>query len=184
MYGWTVLIIVFLGIVTLRAIAAKALPRPQKPKWLNILLIVLLAAGGYLLVNSSERLTQALARKSWPSAMGRVIKSEAETGKIIRPMVIYAYEVDSRAYIDTTDLQVPGFGNKNKQYEVTHAMVTEFPTGKEILVHYDPKDISNSVIVTTPRWNVYGQIGLGIVLFAGSLFFLILPSPGITVRES
>jgi hypothetical protein len=99
-------------------------------------------------------------------------------------MVIYAYEVDSRAYIDTTDLQVPGFGNKNKQYEVTHAMVMEFPTGKEILVHYDPNDISNSVIVTTPRWNVYGQIGLGIVLFAGSLFFLILPRPGISVRES
>lgn len=177
MYGWTILIIILLSIATLRAIGSKFLPSPQRPVWIIGALVLITIAGGYLTINSSERLKQSLERKNWPIAVGRVIKSEVMAGAIIRPQVIYAYEVDGRAYIDTSDLQVPGFGNRNKQYEVTHAVIAEYPTGKEVSVHYHPEDVTNSVIITTPKWNDYGKVSLGIVLFAGALFLLALPRP-------
>ncbi|MGH8016040.1 MAG: DUF3592 domain-containing protein, partial [Candidatus Zixiibacteriota bacterium] len=135
----------FLFVATLRAILPSQLPRPNRPLWSLILLVALLLLGGYLTVNSSGRMKTAYDRRSWPIANGRVIKSEAVTKGMIRPMVIYAFEANGRAYVDTTDLQVPGFGNKNKQFEVAHALVADYPTGKEVQVHYDPNELSNSV---------------------------------------
>jgi len=177
MLGWTLLIIAFLFVLTLRAIAGNKLPRPNVPVWMPIVLIIVLLLGGYLTVDSSWKLKNALSRKDWPVAKGRVIKSEPIVQGIIRPMVIYAFEVNGRAYVDTSDLQVPGFGNKNKQYEVAHTLVEEYPTGKEVLVHYDSTDFSNSVLIVTPPWNVFGKVSLGVILFSVGLFFLVLPRP-------
>jgi hypothetical protein len=60
---------------------------------------------------------------------------------------------------------------------VAQKLAAEYPIGKEIQVHYDPDDFANSVLIVTPRWNIYGQLGLGMVLFTVSLFFLVLPRP-------
>ncbi|HEX2897779.1 MAG TPA: DUF3592 domain-containing protein [candidate division Zixibacteria bacterium] len=160
------------------------MPRPNRPLWLIIVLAVLFLGGAFLTVTASKNLVKANSRKDWPVASGRVVKSESAVSGIIRPMVIYAFQVDKSAYVDTTDLQVPGFGNKSKQFEVAHELLLEYPVGKEVLVHYDPGDFTNSVLIVTPRWNTYGQIGLGVVIFTVSLFFLILPRPLLGVREN
>ena len=183
MSGWIILVVSLLCVLTLRAMAAKYLPRPQKPYWINLILIVLFVAGGLLTLNSMVNLGRAIHRKDWPVAKGRVMKSEAILVGVIRPMIIYTYEADGRTYVDTTDLQIPGFGNKSKQLEVAQALVQEFPSGREIQVHYDPADYSNSVILTTPPWHIYGKIGLGVTLFTVALFFLVLPRPGTKVRS-
>lgn len=183
MFGWTLLIIALLFVLTLRGILSKSLPRPNRPTWSMIVLAVLFLAGGVLTIVASKNLAKDSSRKNWPVANGRVVKSEAVVSGLIRPMVIYAYQVDQSAYVDTTDLQVPGFGNKAKQFEVAHTMVLEYPVGKEVQVHYNPDDITNSVLIVTPRWNTYGQIGLGLVIFTVSFFFLILPRPAIAIRE-
>ncbi len=174
MFGWTLLIIVSLFLVTLCAVAGKYLPRPQKPYWSILLLIIILISGGFLTIHSSKNLAIALQRKNWPTVMGRVVIAEATSGGIIKPMVIYSYATDGRAYIDTSDLQVPGFGNRSKQHDVAQKLAAEYPIGRELLVHYDPEDFANSVLIVTPRWNIYVQIGLGLVLFTNKLFFLIL----------
>lgn len=159
------------------------MPRPKRPIWLLIILAVLFLGGGALTIIASGNLANANSRKDWPVAPGRVIKSEPVVGGIIKPMVIYAYQVNQNAYVDTTDLQIPGFGNKSKQFEVAHESLLEYPVGKEVQVHYDPSDFTNSVLIVSPRWNIYGQIGLGVVIFAVSLFFLILPRRSVEVRE-
>lgn len=183
MIGWTILAIGFLFIITLRGIVAKSLPRFQRPRSMTLLLLSTFFGGGVLTIISSQVLTNAIHRKDWPIAQGRVIKAEAITSSVIKPMVIYAYVVGEKAYVDTTDLQVPGFGNRSKQFEVVEKLVLEYPVGKEIIVHYNPVDFSESVLVVTPRWNTYGQIGLGLIMFSASLFFLILPRPTIVVRQ-
>ena len=183
MIGWTILAVSLLLIIFLRIVAGKFMPRPDKSKWAVTVLVILLVGGGYLVVTSADQMKEAFKRRDWPTAKGRVIKSEAVVKSIIYPMVVYAYEANGRAYVDTTDMQVPGFGNRNKQFEVTHAIIADYIVGKEITVHYDPTDNTNSVIVTSPRWNIFGEIGLGVLLFAGALFFLILPRPAIVVRK-
>jgi hypothetical protein len=175
MSGWTLLIIAFLGVVTLRAIAGKYLPRSHKPTWMILILILVLLAGAFLTLNCAEDLSYALQRKDWPTAKGRVIRAETDTTGTIRPIVTYAYEVGGRAYFDSTDLQAPGFGNQTKQYELAKELIRFYPVGREIEVHYDPADESHSVLITSPSWRIFGQLGLGMILFAASLFFLILP---------
>lgn len=178
------MIVAFLFIVTLRAIAAKVLPRSQKPVWVTVLLFILLICGGFLTIHSTQSLSKAIHRKDWPVAPGKVIKAEAVVGGVIKPMVIYAYVANGSAYVDSTDLQVPGFGNRSKQYDVAKKLALEYPIGREIQVHYDPNDFTNSVLIVTPAWNIYGQTGLGMVLFTASLFFLALPRPKVLVRQN
>ncbi len=134
-------------------------------------------------VHSSENLASALNRKNWSIAKGRVIKAEAVTSGVIHPMVTYAYEVNGRAYVDSTDLQAPGFGSKSKQYEVAQELVRSYSVGQEITVYYDPSNQTNSVLITSPSWRLYGQMALGMVLFIGALFFLILPQSKIGIRQ-
>ena len=183
MSGWTLLIIALLCVVTFRAVAGKYLPRSRKPIGIFLILILILLGGVFLTIHSSENLSKALERKAWPTANGRVIIAEAVVSGTIRPIVIYSYAVNGLAYIDSTDLQAPGFGNRSKQYEVAEEIARLYPTGKEIEVHYDPSDTSNSVLITSPSWRIFGQLGLGMVLFAGALFFLILPGQKIGIKQ-
>jgi len=183
MSGWTLLIIALLFLVTLRAVAGKYLPRPRKPFGMSVLLIVILLGGGFLTIYSSENLADAWQRKDWPIVKGRVMRAEADTSGTIRPLVIYAYEVNGQVYTDSTDLQAPGFGNRSKQYELAQETVRLYPVGKEIAVHYDPGNTSNSALITSPSWRIYGQLGLGMILFAGALFFLILPGAKVGIRQ-
>lgn len=126
-------------------------------------------------IKSGSNLSDAWQRKEWPIAPGRIIKAVADTSGTIRPMVFYTYEISGRVYIDSTDLQAPGFGNRAKQYEVAEELVRLYPVGKEIAVHYNLIELPNSVLITDPSWRIYAQLGLGVILFAGALFFLILP---------
>ena len=182
MSGWTLLIIALLGVVTLRVVGGKYLPRPQKPIWIILTLILILLGGVFLTIRSSENLSDALRRKDWPVATGRVIKAEADTSGAIRPIVTYAYVVGGRAHVDSSDLQAPGFGNKTKQYELAEELIRLYPVGKEIDVHYDPVNETHSVLIVSPSWRIFGQLGLGMVLFAGALFFLLLPRQKIGIK--
>lgn len=177
MMGWILLFVAFLFVVTLRAVAGKFLPHPRIPIWMRLVLFSILISGALLTIHSISNLSDAWQRKEWPITPGRIIKAVADTSGTIRPMVFYTYEISGRAYIDSTDLQAPGFGNRAKQYEVAEELVRLYPVGKEIAVHYDPDESSNSVLITNPSWRIYGQLGLGVILFAGALFFLILPRP-------
>ena len=183
MSGWTLLIIALLCVVTLRAVAGKYLPRPQKPIWIILVLILILLCGVFLTLYSSKNLSNALQRKAWPTAQGRVIKAEADTSGTVRPMVTYAYAVGGRAYVDSSDLQAPGFGNKSKQYELAEELLRQYPVGKEIVVHYDPADETHSALIISPPWRIFGQLGLGMVMFAVALFFLILPGQKIRLKQ-
>lgn len=177
MLGWTILIITLLFFLTLRVLAGRFMPRPGRPLWIVILLILTILAGAFLTVNSSASLKKSNARRNWNIAEGRVINSKIEVEGIYMPMVVYAYEVNGRAYVDTTNLQVPGFGNSAKQYQVAQELVNEYPVGKVIQVHYNPDKVTESVLITRPQWNVYGKLGLGVTLFGVGLFFLLLPFP-------
>jgi len=179
--GWTLLIVAALTITTLRAVAGRFLPRPAMATWVRVLLVVLVLCGGFLTIYSFGKLSKAWHRKDWLTASGKVIKSETLLGGTIRPRVIYAFEAGGQAWVDTTDLQVPAFGNKGKQYEVAIDLVKEYPVGKVVQVHYDPNDMANSVLLVNPTWDIYGKIGLGMVLFIGALFFLILPKPRLVI---
>ena len=153
------------------------MPRLNRPVWAITVLSLLVLFGVYLTVQSTSKLNELLARQNWSIAEGKIIKSEIIIRGVALPMVIYSFKANGRAYIDTTNLQVPGFGNKAKQYQVAQELVDKYSTGNSITVHYNPDDATESLIIIHPQWNVFGKIGLGVVLFGVALFFLLLPLP-------
>lgn len=137
-----------------------------------LIFLILFLSGCILTVYSSSQLIEANKRKAWPEAVAKVLESSVvETGSM-RPIVKYSYEVDNKTYFDSSDLQAPGFGNKARQYDVAMKLSRKYPKGKLISVHYNPLNISESVIIVTPHWDTYTRIAAGAVLLIISLFYL------------
>jgi len=137
-----------------------------------LIFLILFLSGTILTVYSSSELIEANKRKTWDTVIATVLESSVvETGSM-RPMVKYSYEVDNKTYVDSSDLQAPGFGNKARQYDVAIKLSRKYPKGKLISVHYNPLNNSESVIIITPHWDTYTRIAAGAVLLIISLFYL------------
>lgn len=137
-----------------------------------LIFLILFLSGSILTVYSTSELIEANKRKTWDTVIATVLESSVvETGSM-RPMVKYSYEVDNKTYVDSSDLQAPGFGNKARQYDVAIKLSRKYPKGKLISVHYNPLNNSESVIIITPHWDTYTRIAAGAVLFIISLFYL------------
>lgn len=137
-----------------------------------LIFLILFMSGTILTVYSSSELIEANKRKTWDTVIATVLESSVvETGSM-RPMVKYSYEVDNKTYVDSSDLQAPGFGNKARQYDVAIKLSRKYPKGKLISVYYNPLNNSESVIIITPHWDTYTRIAAGAVLFIISLFYL------------
>jgi len=138
-----------------------------------LLFLILFLSGSILTVSSSSELIEGYKRKAWPTAVAKVLDSSViETGSM-RPLVIYAYEVKSKSYVDSSFLQAPGFGNRARQYDVGMKLSRKYPTGKLISIHYNPQNYSESVIIITPTWDTFVRVGLGFVLLLFSMFYLL-----------
>ncbi len=118
-----------------------------KGKWgmylLAIVLIAMSSASGVLLYRSSY---EASASRRWPTVEGRVIKSEwiQHRGKGC-PYTInfsYGYKVGLQPLIGNTFR----FGGECYYAEVSY-ITSNYPVGSEVVVHYDPNNPGNSVIV-------------------------------------
>lgn len=137
-----------------------------------LIFLILFLSGSILTVYSTSELIEANKRKTWDTVIATVLESSVvETGSM-RPMVKYSYEVDNKTYVDSSDLQAPGFGNKARQYDVAIKLSRKYPKGKLISVYYNPLNNSESVIIITPHWDTYTRIAAGAVLFIISLFYL------------
>jgi hypothetical protein len=140
--------------------------------WIGIVAVVL---GLLLLTVDTLGLERAERTRHWPSAQGFIVSSELITkGEIYGPLIIYQYSVAGTTYVDSTDAGAPGFGNKNKRYNVAEYILAEYKPGTSVVVSYDPNDPRTSTIVPGPRWRVFGQLGLGGTLYLIGLCLLVV----------
>ena len=171
-------------ILLIRIIAAKNLPKPQLPLWARIVLLTVFLFGSLLTFYSTNQLVEKLKRNYWTVAEATVISSKVvETGSV-RPQVSYSYEVEGVSYVDSSYLQAPGFGNRARQYDVAVKLSKQYEAGRKISIHYDPGNAGRSVILSTPSWDSYVRVGVGLTILMVSLFFGSLPRPGKTKTTS
>lgn len=137
-----------------------------------LLFLFLFLSGSIIIVYSSSELIEANKRKTWDTAVARVLESSVvETGSI-RPLVKYTYKIESKTFVDSSYLHAPGFGNRARQYDVAMKLSRKYPKGRLISVYYNPQDNAESVIILTPLWDTYVRIGAGGVLLIISLIYL------------
>lgn len=131
---------------------------------------------------------KASASESWPAVQGQITTSKVErtfntssSGNNkwqYKAIVKYSYEVDGTSYSnDRID-----FSSVNWSYDKEHKakrVVSPYPKGKSIEVHYNPLNPEDAVLVKGTvggtKWAfVFGTIGLllgGVLLFGKALPF-------------
>lgn len=140
--------------------------------WIGISALIF---GLLLLAVDTLVLERAEQTRHWPSAQGTIVSSELITrGEAYGPLIVYQYSVAGTIYTDSTDAGAPGFGNKNKRYNVAEYILAEYKPGSKVTVRYDPEDPRVSTITPGPRWRVFGQLGLGGTLYLIGLCLLVV----------
>ncbi len=146
-------------------------------KGIRYSLYLLCAVGGAVLAAIEiETVLQGREIRNWPTAEGVVTESGIVGDRAIRPRVVYEYQVDSAVYRSESDLRVPMFGGRRKKYDVATKLVAKYPVGSPVTVYYQPDSVARSTIVPEVPWDVYGKLGLGVLLCLIGMAGLIQPA--------
>ena len=135
--------------------------------------VLMLLLGALLVGLQLGELAKFSAIESWPSVTGTVITSRVVGERAFRPNIVYQYEVASQSYIDSTDLDQPGFGGRNNKRNAAETIVSAYPSGTQVMVHYNPLHPDQSLLRVSPDWSIFGKIGLGAFMFGLGLFLSI-----------
>lgn len=166
-----------IGLLALALFIRAAIGLIQKqPARRPIVAAVLVVFAGCALIGSvsSSHLSNLRSKREWPTTTGKIIESRIVGDKAIAPYVVYSYDVEGAPYLGTSDLGTPAFGNKSKRLNEAETLISEYPVGKEILVHFNAADPQQSFILSAIPWNAYAQAGVWMFLCcaAAILFYL------------
>jgi len=136
---------------------------------------LLVLVGTILAIIAFARVDQAMAWQKRPTVRGVVTRAIVTGESSFAPEIDYSFTVDSVTYTGSSDRHVPLFGNRRRTLEVAEKEVATFEPGTPVTVYYNPRNPEENTIQPEPRWNDLAQTGLGVFLFAGGLFMLLLP---------
>ncbi len=167
---WVGLLIVT-SIVTLVVMRARTQRVTSLLRWISIVVFIGMAILGY---SEIRRLERYLPIEHWPGVPGKVLAAEVVGKLAYEPKITYQYDVNGQIYSGSTDMGVPGFGNKSARMDVAQKIVAANPPGKRVTVHYNPDNVADSRLRISPPWNVFMQI-------SAAIFFSLLSSVVITL---
>ena len=146
------------------------------PKSLRALAIVLLVAIAGFAADwyGTSGINEGRRELHWPTVEGKVMDSRVAGERAFHAVVRYEYEVEGQVFRDSSTLHPPSFGGKNKRYDVALKTVAQYPPGKTLTVHYNPKEHDQSTIEHSVYWSYYGSTGLGVVLIGLAVCLLVL----------
>lgn len=149
---------------------------PRIPDWLRWGFVVILLIGGWLTISQSIHLKSYEQYKEWGIIQGKVTTAKvSDNASAYRPLISYVYLVDGERYTGSSDMDVPGFGDKARMYNVADETVKQYAPGSIVPVYYNPTNPSESRLRVTPTWDVFAQIGFGGFLVICAAFGALLP---------
>lgn len=149
---------------------------------LTLFMLLLLSLGSGLLLTASREFMESLEAMSWPTAVGRVTRSELkiETHKIrtrsdngIRrsatedtfvPLIDYTFEVGGKQFQGTRTTSVRG-GTLADRSSIEEKL-RKYPIGQSVTVSYNPSD-PEQCLLEPGRWGGF------LLLVALSLFLIV-----------
>jgi hypothetical protein len=144
--------------------------------FVGLFMVIALAAGGLCLYGGIRDIVMTKLSQNWPGVEGRIISStiveevhwsgkDNRTRSVIYiPEVKYTYTISSQVF---TSHRI-GFGGSDGPKSDAQKIIARYPVGKNVIVHYSPKDPQKSVLETG------GSIkGIIVSFMAGAVFLLI-----------
>jgi hypothetical protein len=144
-----------------------------------ILGISFLIAGILLIIDSSDEISRAFSRRSWPETMAQVVETNIVGERAYNPQLSCKYEVEGKLYTLTTDLKTPGFGRKRSRRQTAGIILNEYPVGSEVRIYYNLENPKDAYIRTGPYWSDYMKLSLGILLSVLGLYGIL----GMTINK-
>lgn len=144
----------------------------KSAKGLAILTLGMFAAGIFLMAWGGNELKKAYESRSWPGTPGTITSayiqtshhrsSEGRSSTSYAPKVSYRYTVEGKTHM----CDRIAFGGASGGMESwAKAVVDEYPSGKQVTVHYNPQDPSVAVLKTGFSWGALLLVLAGVVFF-------------------
>ena len=144
-----------------------------------LVVLALLAIGVGLLYSTIKARLKANAARQWPVVKGLVLTSEVDedytrtaVGSVnptFAPGVKYEYQVGGQKF---TNARVV-FGKIRFPYVEASDILTHFPVGAEVDVHYNPVDPADSVLLPKSKQGLRSLIP-GIFFVVSALLILVV----------
>lgn len=165
-----VLLLTFITVVLTLILSARRLKNYNFGRFFLLIAIGFLIVGILLITNSSDEISTALLRQSWPATTAIVVETNIVGERASNPELSCEYEVERKEYTLTTDLNTPGFGRKLSRRQTAEIILDDYPVGSEVRIHYNPENPAEAYIRTGPYWSDYMRLSLGVLLFAIGLY--------------
>jgi len=173
------LLITFIIVVIALLLSKKRLKNYKFRRLSLIIATCFLIVGVSLTMYSSNEISTALARQSWPANPAIVVETNIVGERAYSPQLKCKYEIEGSEYTLTTDLNTPGFGRKLSRRQTAEIILNDYPVGSEVKIHYNPENPGDAYIRTGPYWSDYLRLALGVLLFASGLYWIL----GMTIKN-
>jgi hypothetical protein len=156
------------------------------PRLLSLAGLLVAVVGVWFAMEQRMALIGWGAVAGWPVVEGTVIESRVAGQRALHPEIVYEYSINGIRYRDTTSFDTPSFGGRNVKADEAEAISNRYAAGTPVAVHFNPSNLSESLIRTSPDWSVYGKLGLSGALFGLGVFLsasALRRSRNLTVRQ-
>ncbi|UIE37053.1 DUF3592 domain-containing protein [Leptodesmis sichuanensis] len=127
-----------------------------------------MTAGGFIIPNGYQELQKAQDSPRWSTTEGIIISSEIQEHKKDEDSttyfanVHYKYTVGEKPY--TSDQVSFGqYGSGDPEH--ARSIVSRYPAGQKVIVHFNPTHPDQSVLEPGATWSSYMVLGFGMIFF-------------------
>jgi hypothetical protein len=145
-------------------------------EWVLPLATGILITGVILVIFSSNDISEALVRRSWPTTMAVVVDATITGERAYNPQINCEYKVEGKDYTLISNLKTPGFGRKRSRHQTSEIILNEYPVGSNVRIRYNPNNPGEAYIRTGPYWSDYMKISLGTLLLILGLYGVVVMS--------
>jgi hypothetical protein len=138
--------------------------------------------GWLMLMQGCEQLRQAHAIERWPTTVGTIMAVDVQAvdggeGARWRPQVTYAYAVNGRVITTATRITTGKAPNIKDEIEARN-YVGQYLPQTPVKVHYNPAEMTESVLEPATRRSAYLNLALGAGLAGlGPVLFMLTGMP-------
>ena len=149
-------------------------------RWLLLLPLLFIVAGGVMSFFGVRQFTQAKASPAWPTVtgvitvaeLGKQMGNERDESTTYSADISYDYLVNDRSYVNGA---VSFDGVKSSDPSTARRILKRYPVGKQVTVYYNPSDPQDAVLepgLTAGSWFL-PSFGGGFVVVGIAVFFFL-----------
>jgi hypothetical protein len=139
----------------------------------KIVFVAFVLVGIISIFKESREIDFSFELRKWPTTAATITSAEIAGIRAFHPIIKYEYELAGVKHTDSTDMDLPGFGNKRTRYSNSEKIIKEYPAGTVLTIHYNPENPSISRVHINAEYSSYLILTTGVMLYGIGFFGLV-----------